>query len=369
MGDNLMQANREWSTRPEDERFTSLPEMYAKQIADKQASVAKVLDTRHVKLTPVDDGQKDHRGLALQGPTGALAAPSHWAFGQVCALAGAPAGYFRESMLPAPVVADCVNWGLANRSVEEIQVLVRKQDDGLSLRAATGPNYGRIWNAQVTKALIDRFGDGATGQWKVPGEFSKDVVITKQNTTLFAGDRDMFVFLADEKNRIEIPNRRDGKPGTLARGFFVRNSEVGSATLDVTGFLFDYVCCNRIVWGAMDVKKISIRHTAAAPQRFLEEVMPAIRHYSESSTKTLMEAINHAKAARLESKVEEFLQSRFTKSQVGGILQAFKEEEHRPIESLWDASVAVTAFAKRIPWQDERVKLEREGGKILDLAA
>ena len=36
----------------------------------------------------------------------------------------------------------------------------------------------------------------------------------------------MFVFLADEENRIELPNRRAGRFGAFARGFFVWNSEV-----------------------------------------------------------------------------------------------------------------------------------------------
>src|SRR5205085_2211526 len=73
---------------------------------------------------------------------------------------------------------------------------------------------------------------------------------TKENTTLFASDRDMFVFLADEDRRIEVPGRRNGSGGSMARGFFVWNSEVGDKTLGLGFFLFDYVCCNRIVWGA-----------------------------------------------------------------------------------------------------------------------
>ena len=52
----------------------------------------------------------------------------------------------------------------------------------------------------------------------VPGEFGGRVTVTKDNTTLYASDRDMFVFLADEENRIELPNR-DGrlKPGLFAQ--------------------------------------------------------------------------------------------------------------------------------------------------------
>ena len=44
-------------------------------------------------------------------------------------------------------------------------------------------------------------------------------------------------------------------------------------------------------------------------------------------------------------------------------------EEDRPIETLWDAATAVTAFAKTIKYQDERVALEKIGGDIIDLAA
>ena len=76
----------------------------------------------------------------------------------------------------------------------------------------------------------------------MPGEFGNKVTVTTANTTLFASDRDMFVFLADEDNRIEIPNRRAGKFGSFARGFFVWNSEVGKTTLGAGFFLFDYVC-------------------------------------------------------------------------------------------------------------------------------
>jgi hypothetical protein len=151
------------------------------------------------------------------------------------------------------------------------------------LRAMTGPRYGRVWNADIVRALVDRFGDGRAGQWRVPGEFGRQVEITQDNTTLFAGDRDMFVFLADEENRIELPNRRDNQAGALARGFFVQNSEVGAATLRVKTFLFDYVCANRIVWGALELDEIKIRHTAGAPDKFLEIVQPALANYAQSS--------------------------------------------------------------------------------------
>jgi len=37
------------------------------------------------------------------------------------------------------------------------------------------------------------------------------VGITRDNTTIYASDRDLFVFLADEEHRIEIGDRRNGE--------------------------------------------------------------------------------------------------------------------------------------------------------------
>jgi hypothetical protein len=49
----------------------------------------------------------------------------------------------------------------------------------------------------------------------VPGEFGNRVTVTKDNTTLFASDRDMFVFLADEENVILEPVVGPVRLGTI----------------------------------------------------------------------------------------------------------------------------------------------------------
>jgi Domain of unknown function (DUF932) len=152
----------------------------------------------------------------------------------------------------------------------------------------------------VVDALVERFGDGVSGQWRVPGEFGDRVTVTKENTTLYASDRDMFVFLADEENRIELPNRRAGRMGSFARGFFVGNSEVGKSSLFAGFFLFDYVCCNRIIWGADQYTEVRIRHTKGAPDRWLEEVTPVLQEYAEGSAKPVVQAIEDARSKRVD---------------------------------------------------------------------
>lgn len=365
----LMQCNKQWASRPAEERFTSLPEMLAAAEAQRAISRAKVVSSRQLRAVPVQGQHANDWGLVIEGPSGAQAAPTHWAFGQAAALAGAPAAYVRG--LPAPLAADCLNWGLqVDRDIEDVGVLLTagQGDMPAQLHAMTGPRYGRVWNSDVIRALVNQFGDGRSGQWRVPGEYGQQVDITRDNTTLFCGDRDMFIFLADEENRIELPNRRDGQTGQLARGFFVTNSQVGARALTVKTFLFDYVCANRIVWGALELDEISIRHTASAPDRFIEQVQPALISYANSSAANVAGSLRDAQAAKLD-KAGEFLAKRFGPMVAKKIEAAHMAEEQRPVETIWDAVTAVTAYAKGIPWQGDRVDLEAQAGELLDLVA
>lgn len=365
----LMQANHQWSTRPDDQKYTSLTALDAYCSSQRSQSAQKIVSSRALSAAPVDG---DYAALMLTGPNGAPVNVSNWAFGQLAARAGAPAGYLRG--IPSPLAADCLNYGLKHsRDVESVGVLLTRDGGAAAtLRAATGPNYGRIWNSTVTGALVRQFGDGLTGKFKVPREFGivnnpGAYEVTKQNTTLYASDRDMWVFLADEENRIEMPNRRNGKTGSLARGVFFWNSEVGSTTFGMAGFLFDYMCGNHIIWDAVGYKELRIRHTAGAPDKYLEQAAPAILAMGGSSSIGLQEALLAAQRKRVEN-VDEFLNARFTKSQTSAIKAAHLADEQRPIETLWDMSTGVTAYAREIQHTDERVKLEREAGKILNLA-
>jgi hypothetical protein len=361
----LMRASREWATRPGDQRFTSLTDLHAHCVEMQDTSRSTVVSSRKLEVRPTADDQ----GLQVFGPNGHGYEPSHYSFGQLAELAKAPPAYLRK--LPPPMAADCINYGMRfEREPQDVGVLIRKNTDERSLfRAATGPNYGRIWNATVTEQLTDRFGDGVSGDWRVPGEFGKAVTVTKANTTLYASDRDMFVFLADEVNRIEVPKRRDGKSGSLARGFFAWNSEVGSTSLGLGFFIFDYTCSNRIVWGATQYREVRVRHTASAPDRWLEEVAPALAAYREESADPIQATIMAAQAKKVDD-VAEFLRKRnFSTSAAKRIMLAHEEDEGRPMETLWDVATGMTAHARSITHQDDRVALERQAGLVLDLAA
>jgi len=368
----LMQASHQWATRPDDERFASLTDMLAHFTLQRDQSKELVLSSRRVHVEP----EQDNRGLSVivdnvgrVGAGGDHYVATNWSFGQLAQLAEAPAGYLRElgNKGAAPVAADCLNVGLLTRKIEDIGVLCQNNGEHV-LRAATGPRYGRIWNSDIVATLVRQFGNGVgDSDWRVPGEFGQAVAITKANTTLFASDRDLFVFLCDEKNRIDIPGRRGGKG--MARGFFMWNSEVGAKTFGLGTFLFDYVCCNRIVWGSQQYSEITIRHTASAPDKWIEELQPALITYQNSATTGIVDAIKTAQAAKIDTDVSDFLANRFGKRMVGPMQAVHMLEENRPIETVFDAVTAATAYAKSVKWQDQRVELERAAGELLKVAA
>ena len=359
----LHDANKNWASRPAEERFLNLDAMQDHFDILRDHSRSAVVSSRAVYARPTTD----NKGLLIAGPSGAEYTPTHHAFGQLAALAGAPAGYLRN--LPAPMAADCINFGLqVDRDIEEVGLLLTRNGGAPVIRAATGPRYGRVWNSDVIRALRDRFGDGVTGAFRVPGEFGRAVTVTGANTTLYASDQDTFVFLADEQNRIVVPGRRDGQSGTLARGFFVSNSEVGAGSLKIRTFLFDYVCSNRIVWGADNVQELSIRHTASAPDRFIELVQPALLEYAQSSATGIEATLRSAQALKID-KVDEFLAKRFG-PRVGPRIQAAHVlDEGRPISTIWDAVTGATAYARTIPYTAARVDFEAAAGDMLKLAA
>lgn len=367
----LTVASNQWASRPDDQRFVSLIDLQTAVHEHRERSIADVISSKRLRAIP--DPNNERAGLLFIDDRDDASAATHWSFGQVAALAGAPAGYMRA--LPAPLAADCINYGMLTRDAEQIGTLVAASGADKpdvtrpnQLRAATGPAYGRVWNSDIVGALINRFGDGLTGRFKVPGEFGKDVEITKRNTTLYASDRDMFVFLADEKNRVTVPNRRNGASGEMARGFIVFNSEVGSQSLGVMFFLFDYVCMNRIIWGVENFKEVRIRHTKTAPDRWLDEVQPTLIEYADASGRKIEETIAEAKRKKIDSDVDDFLKNRFG-GRVAAIKAAHEADEGRPIETLWDVVTGATAAARAITHQDARVSFERDAGKILDLVA
>ena len=102
-------------------------------------SRAAVVSSREIEVRP--DPADERKGIQLDGKAGVPYTPTNWSFGQLASLAGAPAGYLRK--LPAPLVADNLNYGLKfDRDVEDVGLLLTKEGDHA---LASGSDWTAVW--------------------------------------------------------------------------------------------------------------------------------------------------------------------------------------------------------------------------------
>ena len=365
---NDHRVSRQWAQRAPDERFVNLEAMLGQATARKKASRQRTISSKNIRFEATDDEnivtfiKGEQIGSKFVTPT--RYGLSNWSMGQVCDRIKCPASFM--SRLPAKLAVANLNECVAQAKNEKIQFLTR-EDDTKDLRAATSENYGRIWDADILSVMVEEYGDGVTGRYRVPGEFGRAMAVTNANTTMYMSDRNMFVFLCDEQNRVEIPNRRNGDIGALARGFYFWNSEVGKETVGVATFYFDYTCCNRIIWGQEEFQEIRLRHSKFAPERFAMDVLPQLTRFTEGSTLGITTAIENARKVTFEmpEMVTEFLGKSLPLKVAHKVALTHLLEEEAPIENMWDVVVGLTAFARSVPYQDERVALEVQAGNIL----
>lgn len=116
--------------------------------------------------------------------------------------------------------------------------------------------------------------------------YNPHVDVSQDTTTLYASDRDVFIFLVDDLNPIEAGTLPSGEPDLYFRGFYAWNSEVGSTTLGVATFYLRAVCMNRNLWGVENLQEIRIRHSKFAARRFAHEAAPALTHFADSSPRS-----------------------------------------------------------------------------------
>ena len=372
-GSQVGRVSSEWFSRPDDERYLSLNELASSVRGRSERSRTRVVETA---LIHVVASRNDPERLALMLPGAAApVAPTHWSFGQLASQVGAPAAYLRQ--LPAPLAAINLQYGLTSNRAEQIKTL--ETDNGrVELRAVTGPDYGRIYDHELVEAVQKIAGNG-TGdtRWKVPGVldwstgiYNPNVDISKDTTTLYASDRDVFLFLVDDLNPIEAGRLPDGSPDFYFRGFYCWNSEVGAKTLGMASFYLRAVCQNRNLWGVEDFEEISIRHSKYAANRFAHEAAPALDNFANSSPQPFINGIKAARTrivARSDEERGDFLKARgFSKAETGKIIERVLAEEGRPPESIFDFVQGITALARDKTHQDARLDMEGKAKKLLD---
>ena len=345
-----MAVHDQWAKRPDDQRYLTLEALDDFVNARTAVSKVAISDTKKLELHAASDNS-----LVLVSPEGPNFM-TNWSFGQLASAVKTPASYLRT--LPAELVEINMNYGL--QAADRIENMLYWDEEAREMRAVTGPTYGRIYNKQVTRAILD-VNDACGGRWKVPSA-TYDATNPLRATTLYASDRDMFVFLCDETNPVIVNGEK------LLRGFYAWNSEVGAATFGLAQFLYRTCCDNRMLWGVEQFSEFRIKHTSGAPERFLQEGAAMLKEYAESSTQQLEAKIRRAQNFQLgknKEEVQEFLKKfGMTSGQTNGAIEMAQMEEGG-FTSAWQIAQGITAKARGLVHTDARIALERIAGNLL----
>jgi hypothetical protein len=374
-GRTVGRVSSEWYSRPDDEKYLSLTELYASVRQRADGARTRIIESRAIRVEARAD---EPERLSLRAPDdGTPLSPTHWSFGQLCSLIGAPAAYMRA--LPAALAGINVQHGLIAHRGEQIKLLEVGDGAGAmrtEMRAVTGPDYGRIWDHELVSAVMTFAGDGVGDtRWKVPGvldwgsmTYNPYVDVDRDTTTLYASDRDVFLFLVDDTHPIEAGKLPNGDPDLFFRGFYAWNSEVGAKALGVATFYLRAVCMNRNLWGVENFEEVRIRHSKFAANRFAQEAAPALTRFADSSPRGFIEGIRTAReriVARSDEAREDFLRKRgFSKPDTARIIAAVLAEEGHPPASLFDFVQGITAVARTRPPSGRAARARNQGAHV-----
>jgi hypothetical protein len=365
-------AQSQWFRRPADHKFESLEKLKAAVDDRRRRAYVEDVDANSFRLMAGTGNDKEGFRVVStvpvkRGPDRKIeTVPTHYAFGQMCSLIGAPAGYFRDKLADRPdIVTAAVNYGMEKRDSEGVKLMAVSPRSGNSLDrlyAVTSQTYGRIWDADVV-AAAEKIIAGTNGRFYAPLDWSR------KTRALFASDRDVFMFFIDGGSIVDGGGERD----QLNRGWFIWNSEVGSKTFGIACFLFRQVCGNFGIWGAQDVRVLKVRHTSGGPERFISEAIPALNDYVRMTAKPIEQAVKKAKALELPSADDEF-QSWFMSGKNGAKFNAaevrrakeFADAEEGQHHTLWDMYNGFTAAARQMAFAEAKVDMEKRAGQLLE---
>ena len=353
---NLYQAHREWRTRPRDERFNTLAEMFNVATYRTQLSVVSSVELPNLAVEATDTG------IVLRGDNFA-ASPTHWSFGQLGKLLGLPVEWLRNA--PPTLVADSVRWGLMNAERKKMQLLwyipENAGEAGL-IRAVTTPTYKHLWDKDVIMLIRDITQDEEA--WHRPPAATDG----SYPSGYYMGDQSMFLFLVNEEQRIS-----DGSPEGLARGFFVWNTEVQGGNLQsfgMRGFLYQKVCGNHIVWGSKDIFDLRMIHTGTEIYgRVRSAVTTELARYQDNSAREDEQRILAAQH-KVVGRVGNVGSSEQWLTQRGLTLTLAKDVVHmvrshdQPL-SVWAVVVALTTLSQQQVFADDRNKMDLLATKLL----
>lgn len=358
----LFQAHNQWAKRPADQQFDTVQAMYDAARAYADTSIEREKVSYSTLRAEANNGD-----VVLVGKGNVPAHLTHWSFGQLAARADAPASYLRQ--LPATLAVQNINHGLKQKQEDgEVANLLFHSNGKYVCRSLTSEKYERIWNWEVAQRMLELVAKG----WEPA---LPDVRVQDNKAALYVSDHDLFGFLRMHNVTLQQPVTSDfGQRSPIYKGVIYGNSEVGGGSLWAMSFFYNEMCGNHIIWGASGVTEFRARHVGTIRER-TQAWAAQLRIYADSSTLQDEAAIKFAATRRIAATKEELLDTLFGKRTLGlsrKVIEAsynacLPEQDGDPL-TPWGWVAGATRYSQTIPYQDERLKIDRAAGKVLSMA-
>ncbi len=339
---NLKRAYQQLFSRPDDERFSTLDDLYTYCLRSKDESQVHWKSSSGVIPTEINR----QPGLKLAGEGGYEF--NDWSFGQVCSLAECRKETLNrlKSTTATQVLTETIPSGS-----RPFQVLTR----GDRIRSIHGVAYTRLYDADILDVVIDEADD-----------FNPPPVGLNGGTGLYAGEQDMFAFLVDDQSWVDIGGEQ------FAPGFFVWNSEVGRRSVGIETFWYQRVCANHIVWDATEVVSYRRKHTANVVEA-VEDIRLLLRRLvqiRDERKDAFAKAIGKAMVTSLGSKKEDAGEA-LSKHGIGaGYIKAALEAMSNQSNqfTVFQAVDALTRLTGSLSNAGDRATQDAKIGRLLSLA-
>lgn len=352
-------AANEYANRPADERYASIDALIAAATADQRLSAERSYNLKDLRALAVGSG------VQLINAREQAATFTHWSFGQLARMIGAPAGYLRS--LSSALAADCVNEGIAKSDLGQTATLLVQAANGKpqpTVRSITSDTYGRLWDGPLYAALQATLGDA----FELPPTWEGGADGARSGA--YRGDRDSFLIVVNGGSIVNDPSAAGD--GRMYRGLMIRNSEVGACSVTIEQILFEYICGNHNLWGAIIDKRFKRRHVGGHVLRDVVREIGAIGHaWTERSAaqdeRLIRLLIDTELAATKDAIVDELQKMGATKAQAIGAYDTCEQSElfTASPRSFWGLNQGLTRLSQSSTYQDDRFVLDQLAGKIL----
>lgn len=361
-------AANQYANRPKDESYPDLASMITAAETERLHSKTVSYSLRDLQIVAAKPAGADQLVPMMQTPKGA-ATFSHWSFGQFARMIGAPAGYLRT--LPPTNIAADLNHGIRTAPIGSTASILARMPNGNpvpQVRSVSSDTYDRVWDSQfysaADKMVFAQPSSGTGNPWIAPPTWSGD------NAGTWRGDRDSFVIRVDGGSIVTDPSIPSNKDGRMYRGIMLRNSEVGAASIVVEWVLFQFICGNLNLWGAVMGRSFKRRHVGTRTLRdTIRELGSLARQWTQRSAsqdeQIIRQLIDRELAHTKDAVIDELRKIGYTKEQAEQAIATCEQEFNASPRSFWGLAQGTTRMSQLADYQDDRYLLDQLAAKVM----